>query len=124
MEGRFPTHESHMLVSTYKPCLTSQGLILSHMLVSRGLGGRRFGLVKGLGSFSGRCLFFVFRWRPYRSEYTTTLQNCAVNHYRARIVLRWGTAREVLRVLPAFSPRPSHVILGLVGPRLWAQKGK
>ena len=59
------------------------------------------------------------RWRPYRSEYTTTLQNCAVNHYRARIVLRWGTAREVLRVLLAlFVPaacRRAGFLLGIGG---------
>ena len=41
------------------------------------------------------------RWRPYRNEYTGSLQNSEVNRCRARIVLRWGTAREVLRVLPA-----------------------
>ena len=41
------------------------------------------------------------RQRPYRSEYTGSLQNSEVNHCRARIVLRWGTAREVLRVLLA-----------------------
>ena len=51
------------------------------------------------------------RWRPYRCEYTGSLQNSEVNRSRARIVLRWGTAREVLRVLPAllfsthFTPR-------------------
>ena len=43
----------------------------------------------------------IVRWRPYRSEYTGSLQNSEVNHCRARIVLRWGTAREVLRVLLA-----------------------
>ena len=43
----------------------------------------------------------IYRWRPYRSEYTGSLQNSEVNHCRARLVLRWGTAREVLRVLPA-----------------------
>ena len=42
-----------------------------------------------------------YRWRPYRNEYTGSLQNSEVNRCRARIVLRWGTAREVLRVLPA-----------------------
>ena len=41
-------------------------------------------------------------WRPYRCEYTGSLQNSEVNHCRARIVLGWGTAREVLRVLLAF----------------------
>ena len=41
------------------------------------------------------------RWRPYRDECTGSLQNSEVNRRRARIVLRWGTAREVLRVLPA-----------------------
>ena len=44
------------------------------------------------------------RWRPYRDEYTRSLQNSEVNRRRARIVLRWGTAREVLRVLPALLP--------------------
>ena len=41
------------------------------------------------------------RWRPYRNEYVGSLQNSETNRCRARIVLRWGTAREVLRVLPA-----------------------
>ena len=44
---------------------------------------------------------YTIRWRPYRCEYTGSLQNSEVNRSRARIVLRWGTAREVLRVLPA-----------------------
>ena len=43
----------------------------------------------------------TIRWRPYRCEYTGSLQNSEVNRSRARIVLRWGTAREVLRVLLA-----------------------
>ena len=47
---------------------------------------------------------YIVRWRPYRCEYTGSLQNSEVNRSRARIVLRWGTAREVLRVLPALLP--------------------
>ena len=53
------------------------------------------GVVSGVGVLS------TFRQRPYRGEYTGSLQNSEVNHRRARIVLRWGTAREVLRVLLA-----------------------
>ena len=45
--------------------------------------------------------FHSVRQRPYRNEYTRSLPNSEVNRRRARIVLRWGTAREVLRVLLA-----------------------
>ena len=42
------------------------------------------------------------RWRPYRVECTGSLPNSEVKRRRARLVLGWGTAREDLRVLPAF----------------------
>ena len=58
------------------------------------------------------------RRRPYRDEYTGSLQNSEVNRRRARIVLRWGTAREVLRVLLALLV--SFSIPGLrVGPLIY-----
>ena len=43
-----------------------------------------------------------FRWRPYRVECTGSLPTSEVKRRRARLVLGWGTAREVLRVLSAF----------------------
>jgi hypothetical protein len=43
-----------------------------------------------------------FRQRPYRNEYTGSLPNSEVNRCRARSVLGWGTAWEVLWVLLAF----------------------
>ena len=43
------------------------------------------------------------RWRPYRVECTGSLPNSEVKRHRARLVLGWGTAREDLRVLLAFS---------------------
>ena len=43
------------------------------------------------------------RWRPYHVECTGSLPNSEVKRRRARLVLGWGTAREDLRVLPAFS---------------------
>ena len=45
----------------------------------------------------------IHRWRPYRVEYTGSLLTSEVKPHRARLVLGWGTAREHLRVLPAFS---------------------
>ena len=42
------------------------------------------------------------RWRPYRVECTGSFPTSAVKRRRARLVLGWGTAREDLRVLPAF----------------------
>ena len=42
------------------------------------------------------------RRRPYRVEYTGSLPTSEVKRRRARLVLGWGTAREDLRVLPAF----------------------
>ena len=45
------------------------------------------------------------RWRPYRVEYTGSLLTSEVKPHRARLVLGWGTAREHLRVLPAFCLR-------------------
>ena len=52
------------------------------------------------------------RRRPYRDEYTGSLSNSEVNRRRARSVLGWGTAWEVLWVLPAFfiSSVPTQVI--------------
>ena len=44
------------------------------------------------------------RWRPYRVECTGSLPTSEVKRRRARLVLGWGTAREDLRVLPAFRP--------------------
>ena len=40
--------------------------------------------------------------RPYCDENTGSLPNSEVKHRKARIVLGWVTAREVLRVLLAF----------------------
>ena len=53
------------------------------------------------------------RWRPYRVECTGSLPTSEVKRRRARLVLGWGTAREDLRVLPAFSclTRLSHVLV-------------
>jgi hypothetical protein len=48
----------------------------------------------------GACV--VHRWRPYRVECTGSLPTSGVKRRRARLVLGWGTAREDLRVLPAF----------------------
>ena len=42
-------------------------------------------------------------WRPYRVECSGSLPTSEVKRRRARLVLGWGTAREDLRVLPAFS---------------------
>ena len=44
----------------------------------------------------------VLCWRPYRVECTGSLPTSEVKRRRARLVLGWGTAREVLRVLSAF----------------------
>ena len=43
------------------------------------------------------------RWRPYRAECTGSLPTSEVKRRTARLVLGWGTAREDLRVLSAFS---------------------
>ncbi len=43
------------------------------------------------------------RRRPYRVECTGSLLTSEVKRRRARLVLGWGTAREVLRVLSAFA---------------------
>ena len=48
------------------------------------------------------CKIHLFRWRPYRVECTGSLPTSDVKRRRARLVLGWGTAREDLRVLPAF----------------------
>ena len=48
-------------------------------------------------------LSYGIRQRPYRNEYTGSLPNSEVNRCRARSVLGWGTAWEVLWVLLAFS---------------------
>ena len=55
-------------------------------------------------------------WRPYRVECTGSLPTSEVKRRRARLVLGWGTAREDLRVLSAFSPRRCARPL-LRGPR-------
>ena len=49
--------------------------------------------------FSALCV----RQRPYRNEHTGSLPNSEVNRCRARSVLGWGTAWEVLGVLLAFA---------------------
>ena len=43
-----------------------------------------------------------FRQRPYSVEYTRSHLNSEVKQPKARSVLGWGTAWEVLRVLLAF----------------------
>ena len=48
-------------------------------------------------------LIILRRWRPYRVECTGSLPTSEVKRRRARLVLGWGTAREDLRVLPAFA---------------------
>ena len=50
--------------------------------------------------FGWHCV--IYRWRPYRVECTGSLPTSEVKRRRARLVLGWGTAREDLRVLPAF----------------------
>ena len=52
----------------------------------------------------------MFRWRPYRVECTGSLSTSEVKRLRARIVLGWGTAWEVLRVLPAFYHWPCALL--------------
>ena len=67
--------------------------------------------------FCARCLHDLrdlsYRWRPYRVECTGSLPTSEVKRRRARLVLGWGTAREDLRVLPAFvqfwAVIPTHV---------------
>ena len=49
---------------------------------------------------------YFCRWRPYRVECTGSLPNSEVKRRRARLVLGWGTAREDLRVPPAFFSFP------------------
>ena len=82
------------LSSSLHPCG-----ILYHLL---SVGGIFFNISINLACDPRKSPFTYIRWRPYRCEYTGSLQNSEVNRSRARIVLRWGTAREVLRVLPAF----------------------
>ena len=41
--------------------------------------------------------------RPYSAEYTGSHLNSEVKQWKARLVLGWGTPRELLRVLTAFS---------------------
>ena len=50
------------------------------------------------------------RRRPYRVECTGSLPTSEVKRRRARLVLGWGTAREVLRVLSAFF-RPGGAVV-------------
>ena len=72
--------------------------------------GRRQGLSpdsrQAAAFFCTRCLHDLrdlsCRWRPYRVECTGSLPTSEVKRRRARLVLGWGTAREDLRVLPAF----------------------
>ena len=52
------------------------------------------------------------RWRPYRVECTGSLPTSEVKRRRARLVLGWGTAREDLRVLPAFALHTSNEATG------------
>ncbi len=59
------------------------------------------------------------RWRPYRVECTGSLPTSEVKRRRARLVLGWGTAREDLRVLPAFGTRSACVGV-CCGRRAWA----
>ena len=51
-----------------------------------------------------------YRWRPYRVECTGSLPMSEVKRRRARLVLGWGTAREDLRVLPAFPQGPQGML--------------
>ena len=62
-------------------------------------GARRVGAVTDV---SIRDMQQHSRWRPYRVERTGSLPTSEVKRRRARLVLGWGTAREDLRVLPAF----------------------
>ena len=50
------------------------------------------------------------RLRPYRVECTGSLPTSEVKRRRARLVLGWGTAREDLRVLPAFPQGPQGML--------------
>ena len=67
-----------------------------------------------VGQMRGRC-----RWRPYRVECTGSLPTSEVKRRRARLVLGWGTAREDLRVPPAFAtptllrPQPATTLARL-----------
>ena len=56
--------------------------------------------VSWFGSLVGR--WIVLRWGPYRAKCTGSLPTSEVKQRRARSVLGWGTAWEVLRVLSAF----------------------
>ena len=61
----------------------------------------------------------LVRWRPYRVECTGSLPTSEVKRRRARLVLGWGTAREDLRVPPAFAtptllrPQPATTLARL-----------
>ena len=48
----------------------------------------------------------IHRWRPYRVECPGSLPTSEVKRRRARLVLDWGTAREDLRVPPAYFHLP------------------
>ena len=63
---------------------------------------RAFAIIAGI-----QCRVQYNRWRPYRVECTGSLPTSEVKRRRARLVLGWGTAREDLRVLPAFCARNS-----------------
>ena len=58
----------------------------------------RAGCQPGCNHFSTYC----FRQRPYSVEHTRSHPNSEVKQPKARSVLGWGTAWEVLRVLLAF----------------------
>ena len=57
---------------------------------------------KILNSECDRCSATFFRQRPYSVEHTRSHLNSEVKQPKARSVLGWGTAWEVLRVLLAF----------------------
>ena len=62
------------------------------------------------GGGMGRKRAGILRRRPYFVEHTGTHLNSDVKPRKARLVPRWGTARENLRVLSAFAWRaPSNI---------------
>ena len=73
-----------------------------------------FGVVQNPNFESSQFYDGVFRRRPYRVECTGSLLTSEVKRRRARLVLGWGTAREDLRVLPAFSKLLRHAFHSIV----------
>ena len=67
----------------------------------------------------GSVLCYKCRWRPYRVECTGSLPNSEVKRRRARLVLGWGTAREDLRVPPAFRNFPMDRALACLSSVTW-----